>query len=232
MAKWQPTDKQCQASLDDARIATHYRHEADAIERMRLAITAAVGPAMDDALAEGRAMCKRQRARTLRVIAIARKWRVDYVTEHARGVAARSELRLVSADRIAESGTLRDMLAAATARAEQAERDASTRYDQLVKLQSEWAQAEAVLTTMRERYEDAASMLAGRADARIALEQAERDLAVMRGERDGARRLCVELHDKLAPSVGALLGFYEEPTAQHRAIESWRADAERKGNGT
>jgi hypothetical protein len=75
------------------------------------------------------------------------------------------------------------------------------------------------------------TMMQQRDAATARAEQAERDLAAMRGERDGARMVCVEIaaRCKLWPTS---LGVVDPLTSEQRAlVESWRADAERKGDG-
>jgi hypothetical protein len=258
VVKWRCSEEQ-------AKVAFSVLDDGTWPEQLRLAITAAVGPevealrqlAEESTRAHVDEVVSRQNAEQQRDAALARmaaleaeavahpgrwtywrsrsadmtsSWRIQ--RDRVRRVVAIA--RRLRAERNKWHGYLdlrRGERDAAEQRAEQAERDAQESACHLARVQAELD------------------------DEHLARATAERDLAAMRGERDGARAVAVKYDAVLfakEPDVGSLcslcrdrgssgMGYPECPAcgydaiaiedAERALVESWRSDAERKGNG-
>jgi chromosome segregation ATPase len=94
------------------------------------------------------------------------------------------------------------------------------------------AEVDALRKSLAEMLEQARRYDAEVAAATARAEQAERDLVAMRGERDEARAMAVELEYRLHQSVlfwhPSQPHLFDTSGPERALVESWRADAERK----
>jgi hypothetical protein len=159
----------------------------------------------DASLRETRVVLARQRARTLRVVAIARGYKLD--CEHYREQLKQADMTLNDAANRRDAIRLER---AATARAEQAERDREARRigDSLI------------IDKLRRDLAEARMMAVAQADHHRAFEAwiMQEPMDTLHPDSVLARSMWREREPKLS-------------SEQRVLVESWRADAERKDNG-